>query len=215
MAADHWTFPWEQTAAVLADQQAKHPLALDTRRRSFVAPGLRISPPLILPIHPEIKGLGQYLETLPDSPTRHFVVLLQAGAAALGVFDHGEKLATKSDKKYVVRGSGRAQPTHLATKGKSRYGSRLRLQNARRLLEETNERLRDWVDEFGPPDEIFYSASARLWTSLLSHDEPPPFGKQDRLIKIPLDLPVPTTATLLRTYRKMSYGQMEYPDSDD
>ena len=44
--------------------------------------------------------------------------------------DDGEIVHTKSIKKYVVRGRGRAQPTHLATKGKSRYGSRLRLQKA-------------------------------------------------------------------------------------
>ena len=41
-----------------------------------------------------------------------------------------ELVAHKVVKKYVVRGRGRAQPLHLKTRGKSRYGSRLRLANA-------------------------------------------------------------------------------------
>ena len=209
MSTDHWTFPWQDTAEVLTEQNARQQLTLDDRHRYFRAPGLRISPPLVLPIHQEVDGLADYVRDLPASPSRHFVILLQAGAASLGVFEHGEQLATKSIKKYVVRGRGRAQPTHLASKGKSRYGSRLRLQNAHRLFDEVNQRLHEWVKEFGTPQEIFYNAPVRLWTSLLTHDEPPPFGKNERLIKIPHDLPVPTTEILVRTYRKMSYGRVD------
>jgi len=211
MVADRWTFPWQDTLDVLSEQQSEHPLILDERRRCFQAPGICITPPLIFPIHPEVDSLSDYLACLPATPTRHFVILLQAGAAALGVFERGEKVVTKSDKKYVVRGRGHAQPTHLASKGKSRYGSRLRLQNARLLLDGVSTRLRDWVDEYGPPAEIFYSATVRLWTALLTHTDSPAFSENGRATKIPHDLPIPTTDVLLRTYRKMSFGRVDFP----
>ena len=214
MSAHHWTFHWQDTAQVLAEQDALHNLTLDVRRRSFVGAHVRVTPPLVLPIRPEIADLAAYLDKLPSAPQLHFTILLQAGAAALGVFDQGAALATKSDKKYVVRGRGRAQPTHLAGKGKSRYGSRLRLQNARRLLDDVAARLREWASEYGAPNEIFYSASDRIWTSLLAHDNPPPFTRADPLIKIPHDIPVPTTDVLLRTYRKLSYGRVEATDPE-
>lgn len=213
MHANHWTFPWQETGDVLSEQHSEHPLELDDRRRCFQAPGVRVTPPLIFPIHAEIESLADYLDCLPVTPTRHLVVLLQAGAASLGLFDHGEKVTTKSDKKYVVRGRGHAQPIHLASKGKSRYGSRLRLQNARLLLDGVRTRLRDWVEEYGPPAEIFYSATVRLWTALLKHADSPTLAENGAVTKIPYDLPIPTTEVLLRTYRKMSFGRVDFPGS--
>jgi hypothetical protein len=209
---DTETFFWDATDARLDELQATlpagHEFRLDATRRRFCAPGLEVTPPLVLPIAADVRTVDDYLDALPPAPTLHFVILLQAGAAALGVFDQGDAVVTKSDKKYVVRGSGKAQPTHLATKGKSRYGSRLRLQNARNLLLEVNRRLAGWIDEFGPPDQVFYNAPVRLWADLCAAKTPPPF-RGERAIKIPLDLPVPTTEVLLRTYRRMSFGRVQ------
>ncbi|MEM9404745.1 MAG: hypothetical protein AAGA81_01790, partial [Acidobacteriota bacterium] len=134
------------------------------------------------------------------------------GHVSLGRFDKGENLIAKSLKKYVVRGKGRAQPLHLKTKGKSRYGSRLRLQNARRLLVETNEKLIEWHEEFGTPDQIYYSCPVRLWPSLFEATPPPPFRQDDDLIKIPRDVPRPTVDVLKRTYRSLEYGRIEELD---
>ncbi len=128
---------------------------------------------------------------------------------ALGRFEGARPLATKSLRRYVVRGKGRAQPLHLKTKGKSRYGSRLRLANARRLLVETNEKLNEWEKELGPADRVYYSCPVRLWSSVFETTPAPPFERSGPLVRIPLDLPRPTVEVLLRTYRSLEYGRIE------
>ena len=107
MAAQHWTYPWQETAQVLSAQHAQYDLSLEPRRRYFEARGVQVTPPLVFPIQPTTRDLTGYLDDLPEAPRRHFVILLQAGASALGIFEHGAAVATKSDKKYVVRGRGR------------------------------------------------------------------------------------------------------------
>ncbi len=207
------TFHWEETREVLAPRAFEPGWVVDDRLRWFEREEdgavLRVAPPLVFPIAPGTRSIARYLMALPDEPGMHTVVLLQAGAASLGLFDGGEPIATKSRKRYVVRGSGRAQPTHLKTKGKSRYGSRLRLQNAKQLQEETVETLLDWRDEYGPSDRVYYNAPVRLWAEFLEADPPPPFDKDDEPIKIPRDLPRPTTDVMLRAYRSLCYGRVE------
>lgn len=207
------TFHWEDTREVLAPRAFEPGWVVDERLRWFEreAGGAieLVAPPLVFPIAPGTRSIARYLMTLPDEPGRHTVVLLQAGAASLGLFEGGEPVATKSRKRYVVRGSGRAQPTHLKTKGKSRYGSRLRLQNAKQLQEETVETLHDWLDEHGPSDRVYYNAPVRLWAEFLGADPPPPFDEDDEPIKIPRDLPRPTTDVMLRAYRSLCYGRVE------
>ena len=177
--------------------------------RCFATEDWRAFPPLVQPIPQGVETLTEYLLRLVDVPGRHLVVLLQAGAAALGMFEHGAELHTKAMKRYVVRGSGRAQPTHLKTRGKSRYGSRLRLQNARKLLVGVNEKLAEWVDQEGAADHVFYSCPVRMWPELLATRPPPPFDPGGPLTKIPLDVPVPTTEVMRRTYRQLCSGRIE------
>lgn len=156
--------------------------------------------------------LVSYLSSLAkiyDEPPLQCVILMQAGAVSIGMFEYGDCLATKTIKRYVVRGKGRAQPAHLRTKGKSRYGSRLRLQNAKLIFEETNDKLNDYFEEFGTPVHIFSAAPARLWPDLFRAKTQPPFDKHTSVIRIPMDLPVPTTDTLLRTYKTMGFGRIE------
>jgi Bacteroidetes VLRF1 release factor len=203
------SFHWTETAEACAPFLFELGWELDDGCRHFTRDGLRIHPPLVFPIEPGTRSLAHYVLALPDEPGRHTVVLMQAGAVSLGLFEAGEPIATRSNKRYVVRGSGRAQPTHLKTKGKSRYGSRLRLQNAKLLLEETNEKLLEWESEHGPSDCVYYNAPVRLWPTLFEVTPAPPFTKEDRAIKIPRDLPKPTTEILLRAYRGLCYGRVE------
>lgn len=202
------SFHWEECAEFCAELAQEQSFTPDEKRRCFVAPGAILRPPLVLPIPEGCTTLEQYVETLPDVPGLQIVLLMQAGASSLAIFEACEALRTKTIKRYVVRGKGRAQPTHLSTKGKSRYGSRLRLQNAKLLLEETSERLHDWYDEYGEPEQIYYNCPVRLWADFFQTKPAPPFAKGEPTLKIPLDLPVPTTEVLLRTYRKMSFGSL-------
>jgi hypothetical protein len=188
----------------------EHTLEPDPGGRGFVAAGLRVRPPLVFPMDDGVASVEGYLADLPTEPGLHLLVLLQAGAATLGLFRGGQELRTKSLKKYAVRGRGKAQGTYLSTKGKSRYGSRLRLRNALNLLIEVNGKLHEWNREVGPAEHIFYSAAKRLWWELMRCKHPPPFGPADPMTKIPLDLPVPTTEILGRTYRALEHGRIDW-----
>ena len=178
------------------------------KRRFFENERLRVRPPLVFPIDPGCHALEEYLAQLPDGPGSHCVIVMQAGAAALGRFERAEPIATKTLKRYVVRGKGRAQPLHLKTRGKSRYGSRLRLANARRLLEEVNEKLIEWHAEHGPAERVFYSCPVRLWADLFEATPAPPFDRASA-VRIPRDLPKPTIEVLLRAARSLEYGRIE------
>ena len=212
-AADHETFHWEETQGVVEELLDEGELTPDPERGVFVGEGLVLSPPRVQPVPPDCASAAAWLDALPLDLGLHLVILLQAGATSLGLFDGGAEVATKSFKRYVVRGTGRAQPTHLKTRGKSRYGSRLRLQNARQQLEETSERVRDWLDEHGEPELVFHGAPRRLWADLMRTEPVPPFAPggplADRLVRIPQDLPVPTTDVLLRAYRGLCFGRLE------
>lgn len=175
---------------------------------------LRVHPALVAPLGPGQRDLLDHLDSLPEELGPHLVVLLQAGRCSMGWFTDDELIESKSFSRYVVRGNGRAQPTHLKTKGKSRYGSRLRLQNALALLEESNERMGEWWDEHGPADAVLHAAPARLWSSLLETDPAPPFDADTPLRRIPRDLPRPTSDLVLRTWRFCCYLRLEWPDSD-
>lgn len=205
MESFHWTATWDVLVPKLFETGWK----LDAAQRSFTRDDQRVYPPLVFPVVEGARSLTDYLRHLPDQPARHTAILMQAGAVSLGLFEGGEPIATRSFRRYVVRGTGRAQPTHLKTKGKSRYGSRLRLQNAKLLLEETNEKLIEWAAEFGASDCIYYNAPVRLWPTLFEARPSPPFAKGDRMIKIPRDLPKPTTEILLRAYRGLCFGRIE------
>lgn len=170
---------------------------------------LRVHPAVLAPPAAGQRDLVDHLDALPGELGPHAVLLMQAGRSSLGWFEGGAAIETKSFQRYVVRGRGRAQPTHLATKGKSRYGSRLRLQNARALLEETNGRLADWWRERGPAEVVLVNAPKRLLASLFETDPPPPFGPHGPLVRIPRDLPRPTSDLVVRAYRSCCYLRLE------
>ena len=207
------TFHWEDCAEALDEFRS---FEREEKRATFLGDGVRVTPPLVFPVSDACRSIDDYLAALPDEPGDHTVILMQAGAVSLGRFEAAEEVATKSMKRYVVRGKGRAQQSYLDSKGKSRYGSRLRLQNAKRLLEETNEKLNEWEEEFGPPDLIFFNSPIRVWPDLFKVKPDPPFTKDDeRLVRIPRDLPKPTTDVLLRTYKSLCYGRIDEVDVTD
>ncbi len=207
--SDLVTYPWQDCATALAPWRGDASCELEAKGRFFLAEEKRIWPPWVFPIPRDCRSVADYLDTLPTRPGRQLLVLMQAGAVALGLFEGGEQVATKCFRRYVVRGKGRAQPTHLRAKGKSRYGSRLRLQNALRLFEETVEKLREWEQDHGPAATVFYNAPVRLWSSFLANRPAPPFEKGDSLVRVPLDLSRPSADLLGRTYRWMCYGRIE------
>lgn len=170
----------------------------------------RFYPPLVLCKGRQNLDSEAFLTELqdPEDLGVELYLLFQSGAAALGLFDDGELVRHKVIKKYVVRGKGRAQPSHLKTKGKSRYGSRLRLQNAQSLLEEVSDRLNQWIAEDGTPRVFYLSCPIRLWPELkgvgLSEE------LQDSSIRqhIPLDVHRPSFEELLRVRAFCETGEI-------
>lgn len=161
--------------------------------------------------------LAQWLANGPPRLGAQMVLLLQAGATALGVraatADGDAWRVHKVIKKYVVRGNGKAQSTHLKTKGKSRYGSRLRLQNHRRLLDQLHERVVAQTDEHGPIDRAWVGAPDRLLAEFLDATPGLPFA-EDVVQRLPFTAHRPGFDELERTWRRLSRGRWtREPDS--
>jgi hypothetical protein len=202
-----WEDAPEAVAAALARWSGPSPIA-EKNGRCFVAETetgrLEVRIPRVLPHGDPDEPLEAWLERASRPPGRQVVLLYQAGASALGIYDVGELIDHRTLRRYVVRGKGRAQPSYLKTKGKSRYGSRLRLRNARRLAEDMAETLRDWREDHGPFDQVFYSCPVRHWADFVQEDLP--FDESVTLFKIPLDLNRPSHDEMLRAWRALSHG---------
>lgn len=220
-------FAWPDAGEQLDAFAQRFPAAAgDATGRAFVARGagsegvagsgdraVRCVLPLVLPPARADERPRAYAARLPDRIGRQCVVLLQAGAAALGYWDEDDLLRHKATKRYVVRGSGKAQPKHLEQKGKSRYGSRLRLQNWRRLLSEVNVKLHEWWDELGAPEQVLFAIPVRARDPFFASEPRPPFAPTDGNVRrIPLHVHVPDHRELLRVRRWCAHGRLELPD---
>ncbi|MFK7925653.1 MAG: hypothetical protein AB8H47_27130 [Bacteroidia bacterium] len=155
--------------------------------------------PLPFPAIQTEESLDDYLDRVPEWIPPYMIVLIQAGAAAIGHFEDGEVVHHKAIKKYMKRHKrGKSQISYLNTRGKSKAGSRVRLANTVRFFEEINERTTPWIKEL-EPERILYSCSAQLWGMLFQAKTPPAFDKKDkRLIKVPLDVNIPDFEEMLR-----------------
>jgi hypothetical protein len=210
-------YAWPDTAEQCEAFAARFPAARGAAGgRAFVtiaADGstlARCTVPLLLPPVAAGESPMDYAARLPERIGRQCVLLLQAGAAALGYWDEDDLLHHKAIKKYVVRGTGKAQPTHLKTKGKSRYGSRLRLQNWRRLLVAVNTRLGEWWQLCGAPEQVFTAVNVRVLPELFATDPPPPFARDDATLRrVPRHVHVPDFAELCAVRAFLAGGRVE------
>ncbi|MFY9344936.1 MAG: hypothetical protein WAT39_20755 [Planctomycetota bacterium] len=208
-------FPLANLGEQLAAFAQRWPAArADRDGQAFAGEGEALHVPMLAPRLSPGEALADYRTRLPDARETAVVLLLQAGAMAFGCWRGDELLRHKAVRKYVVRGHGRAQPLHRKTAGKSRYGSRLRLQNWERLLVETNERLRDCWRELGTPARVFVAIPVRVWSDLEATDPPPPFGRSDANVqRVPMHVHRPDFAELQRVHGWLTHGRLELPAS--
>lgn len=200
-------FGFEDIAEILRGLAAERGLEADPDRGGFrTGDGEAVRLPLVCPLG-GARSLDEYLAAIPSRLGLHLVVLIRAGASALGLFEEGVPIRHKVIKKYVTRGKGKAQPSHLKTKGKSRYGSRLRLQNWQRQLEQTNEKLREWAAAHPEPERKFYSCPVRSWPELWTTRPEPPY-ERGSFEKIPLHVHQPGFEELERVYRALGTGEV-------
>ena len=198
-------FAWHELADVLAPLVER--FSLERAEDGLSVEGIstdeglrcQVRLPLMYRMDPEQTQIDSLFGVPPPLGT-HVILLIQAGAASLGLCEGTELVAHKVIKRYMVRKSrGKAQLTYLKTRGKSRYGSRLRLQNTVKFFADINLKLTEWGAEVERARAVYYSAPVRLWTELFKASPPPPFVRRDpRLKKIPLDI------------RRPDYKQMKY-----
>jgi hypothetical protein len=217
------SFPWQETFELLGALVDELDPALDASGRRFVGRDaetgdeLSVELPLLLaprsplPRRGRSPGrpprLSEALAAARDRPGLHALVLARAGAVALGLFDDDELVDHKVFKRYVVRGRGRAQPTHLEAKGKSRYGSRLRLANARALRRDALARMDAWSAEHGLLDGLYYAAPVRLWAELTA-DADLPLAEGDAAEAVPGEVGQPSFEEMLRVRRRLGRGRI-------
>jgi hypothetical protein len=137
------------------------------------------------------------LKNISHTPPQTLIILAQAGSASLGYAENGELIHHKVIKKYMIRKSqGKSQLSHLKTKGKSRLGSRIRLQQTDQFFNEIHEKIEEW-GVVNHAEVILYNCPVRLWSFLFDEADKPSFDPKDaRLVKIPLDLDTPGHDTL-------------------
>ena len=156
----------------------------------------------------DLDDLMQLVQGFEETPN-YLIILMEAGQAALGNFEEGQIDSHKVIRKYMVRAKqGKVQLSHLKTKGKSKLGSRIRLAQSKEFFEDINEKLKEW--EVEDVDLIFYKSSIQLWNGLFEAANEPPFEKRDeRLRKIPKDLPTPTYELLLEMNKFILEGELK------
>ena len=162
-------FYYEDTAEFLRQLcETSLYLRMDRDRHSVVASRedekiFTMRLPLIFPRPQDGEYLQHYLEShhLKEFPTDWNLLIMEAGRAAVGAVRHGKLSRHKNIRRYMVRKKqGKSQLTHLKTRGKSRYGSRLRLQETQLYFHDILDLLEE--DEFVANAAVFYHCPVRL-----------------------------------------------------
>lgn len=114
------------------------------------------------------------------------ITLVRAGKAALGYFHQGKLLDHKVFRAYMVRQKqGKSQFKYLKTKGKSRVGSRIRLEETELFFKDINQRLQVYKDQY-PLSFWGLGCGKTLWPLIFDGAVPPPFtSKSVELIQLP------------------------------
>jgi hypothetical protein len=130
------------------------------------------------------------------------ILSIKSGIAALAFYENSELVDHKVFRAYMVRKKqGKSQIKHLKTKGKSRAGSRVRLQETLDFFENINERLQTYFEE-KRVDLIAFGCSPTLFPYFFQGKKVPPFEKNDaRIFKIPVHIPSATFENLEKAYR--------------
>lgn len=114
------------------------------------------------------------------------LTLVRAGQASLGYFHQGKLLDHKVFRGYLVRQKqGKSQFKYLKTKGKSRAGSRIRLEETLVFFKEINKRLQVYAKQY-PLNFLGLGCAKTMWPLLFDGEVKPPFSsKSAELIELP------------------------------
>lgn len=130
---------------------------------------------LFLPWNYQINSNWELIK-LPDFHLG--VVAIRSGQAVCAYFHEDELLDHKVFRAYMVRKKqGKSQIKYLNTKGKSRAGSRIRLEETERFFEEINGRLQYYHSTY-PIERWGIACSKTLWPYFFQSEISPPFDQQ-------------------------------------
>ena len=118
------------------------------------------------------------------------LTLVRAGQAAVGYFHQGILLDHKVFRGYLVRQKqGKSQFKYLKTKGKSRAGSRIRLEETQVFFKEINQRLQVYAKQY-PLNFWGLGCAKTMWPLLFDGEVEPPFSSKSKEL---IELPYPFT----------------------
>ncbi|WP_051203823.1 hypothetical protein [Hugenholtzia roseola] len=165
--------------------------------------------PLPFPAPLPEESLATYVERLPLLPLPYHLILVQAGYAALAYAEEGQILKHKAITAYMVRKKqGRAQLNYLKTKGKSRLGSRIRLQNTILFFENIHKKLKEW-GKVQNSCRFIYSGTPTIWHLLYESKANQNFERKDsRFIKVPLSVRKPNFMEVRRINAHIKKGRL-------
>lgn len=174
---------------------------------------LRLGLPLNYPRPIDESNIKDYLDTYQVIRGKVWVIIIQAGECILGILEDGTVQKHRLIRKYMVRKKqGKAQISHLNTKGKSRAGSRIRLKQGIAFFEEINTCLQSWYDDT-PPSLILYSISPTLKSHWFNAKVNPPFEVDDfRNRKINWSIKSPRSSELKRALYHINLARMSIFD---
>ncbi|MCH7411170.1 hypothetical protein MM239_17360 [Belliella sp. DSM 111904] len=141
----------------------------------------------------------------------YILVMIRSGIATVGFFENFENQKHKVFRAYMVRKKqGKSQIKHLKTKGKSRAGSRVRLQETLDFFEDISGRINEHFEAFRI-DKIGISCSETLIPYFYGTKLSLPFDKQDqRIFKIPKHIQNPTYEALIATNDFLKQGEIKF-----
>jgi hypothetical protein len=139
----------------------------------------------------------------------HVLLGVRAGLAGLLCFENGELVDHKVFRAYMVRKKqGKSQLKYLKTKGKSRAGSRVRLEETKLFFEHIAERLQTY-DERMTIDQVFLGCATTLIPFLFDNN---PFLQEAKLTKkihkIPFHIQQPSFENMMGAERQLRFNQV-------
>jgi hypothetical protein len=159
---------------------------------------------LILRLSIDLNYIPEENDVVKLSFFNHIILLIKSGIASVALFENTELMDHKVFRAYMVRKKqGKSQVKYLKTKGKSRAGSRVRLQETLDFFEEINIRLISYFEEYRI-DLIAINSSKILLPYLFESKFKTPFEKKDkRLYKIPKHIASATHENLLEVNEQL------------
>ena len=155
---------------------------------------------------PYFMDLDEMTESIVEASIFNImIILIKAGIGSVGFFENGELSSHKVFRAYMVRKKqGKSQIKYLKTKGKSRAGSRVRLQQTVAFFDNINIRINDLI-KTNHVDRIAISCSKTLWPHLFAGNVHASFKKDDsRVMRVPIHIPDATHRVLIKTHHQLS-----------